>query len=321
VVTEPQLIKTHPQAAPDVTAEATLPGLSPANPATPAPATRDGDPRQSDLQHGAAGHAGSNGGSSSSNGFSPANAFDRNGVAGDSGFPGLPPVAMRPAPIDPPPIDPAQIDSGHIDSGQPNPPQQPSLDQRPRLHLGLGNGGNGRDGDSGHPNGAVTITPPQPSHPDQHSMIGFDPLPEARGGPVGNRHSYPQPMAQRHGGGEHHQPGRAAPPPRPYDQPRHGYSQPDQHHRPGGAARDASGSYIDQELRARVDGDIAAFLSAFDAALAQDTQDSRSALREATDRLLRAGARTRIELERLEARVPLPPRDAAARSEPAWQAR
>ena len=32
---------------------------------------------------------------------------------------------------------------------------------------------------------------------------------------------------------------------------------------------------------------------------------AESALREATDRLLRAGARTRIELERLEARVPL----------------
>ena len=37
--------------------------------------------------------------------------------------------------------------------------------------------------------------------------------------------------------------------------------------------------------------------------------ESRTGLREATDRLLRAGARTRIELERLEARAPLPPRD------------
>ena len=51
------------------------------------------------------------------------------------------------------------------------------------------------------------------------------------------------------------------------------------------------------------------FLRAFDAALAQDTQENRSALREATDRLLRAGARTRIELERLEARVPLTAHD------------
>ena len=45
-------------------------------------------------------------------------------------------------------------------------------------------------------------------------------------------------------------------------------------------------------------------------------------LREATDRLLRAGARTRIELERLEARVPLPPRDGGAAAEPAaWRHR
>jgi len=51
------------------------------------------------------------------------------------------------------------------------------------------------------------------------------------------------------------------------------------------------------------------FLAAFDAALTQDTQENRSALREATDRLLRAGARTRIELERLEARVPLTAHD------------
>ena len=74
----------------------------------------------------------------------------------------------------------------------------------------------------------------------------------------------------------------------------------------GAPRRKDGGTFIDQELRARVDGDIAAFLAAFDAALAGDTQESRFGLREATDRLLRAGARTRIELERLEARVPLP---------------
>jgi len=85
--------------------------------------------------------------------------------------------------------------------------------------------------------------------------------------------------------------------------------------------KEGAGSYIDQDLRTRVDGDIAAFLAAFDAALVEDTQQSRSALREATDRLLRAGARTRIELERLEARMPLPPRDNIARSEPAWRHR
>lgn len=79
------------------------------------------------------------------------------------------------------------------------------------------------------------------------------------------------------------------------------------------------GAFIDQALRERVDGDIVAFLAAFDAALADDTVESRAGLREATDRLLRAGARTRIELERLEARIPLPPRDGHAA--PTWRPR
>ena len=84
--------------------------------------------------------------------------------------------------------------------------------------------------------------------------------------------------------------------------------------------KEGGGAFIDAELRARVDSDIAAFLSAFDMALAEDTPESRASLREATDRLLRAGARTRIELERLEARMPLPPRD-TGRQEPAWRQR
>ena len=83
-------------------------------------------------------------------------------------------------------------------------------------------------------------------------------------------------------------------------------------------AKDAD-AFIDQALRERVDGDITAFLAAFDAALAHDTLESRAELRDATDRLLRAGARTRIQLERLEARVPLPPPDGHAAS--AWRAR
>jgi len=87
-------------------------------------------------------------------------------------------------------------------------------------------------------------------------------------------------------------------------------------------SRKEGGSFIDQELRARVDTDVAAFLAAFDAALAQDTQESRSVLREATDRLLRAGARTRIELERMEARLPLPARDSRGGTDPAaWRQR
>jgi hypothetical protein len=81
-----------------------------------------------------------------------------------------------------------------------------------------------------------------------------------------------------------------------------------------------SGTFIDRALRERVDADIAVFLTAFDAALAEDTPESRAGLREATDRLLRAGARTRIELERLEARAPLPPRNGGKHHEPArWQ--
>jgi hypothetical protein len=81
-----------------------------------------------------------------------------------------------------------------------------------------------------------------------------------------------------------------------------------------------SGTFIDRALRERVEADIAVFLTAFDAALAQDTPESRAGLREATDRLLRAGARTRIELERLEARAPLPSRNGGKPYEPArWQ--
>ena len=92
--------------------------------------------------------------------------------------------------------------------------------------------------------------------------------------------------------------------------------------RGGENGRDRNGAFIDRELRSRVDGDIAAFLAAFDAALAADTQESRFGLREATDRLLRAGARTRIELERLEARVPLPGAEGAAVRDPgAWRQR
>ena len=81
-----------------------------------------------------------------------------------------------------------------------------------------------------------------------------------------------------------------------------------------------SGTFIDRALRERVEADIAVFLTAFDAALAEDTPESRAGLREATDRLLRASARTRIELERLEARAPLPPRNGGKPYEPArWQ--
>jgi hypothetical protein len=82
-----------------------------------------------------------------------------------------------------------------------------------------------------------------------------------------------------------------------------------------------SGAFIDRALRERVDGDIAAFLAAFDAALDRDTSETRTELREATDRLLRAGARTRIELERLEARAPLPTPDKTGQTAPLFRHR
>jgi len=82
-----------------------------------------------------------------------------------------------------------------------------------------------------------------------------------------------------------------------------------------------SAAFIDRVLRQRVGEDIAVFLAAFDAALADDSLESRTALRQATDRLLRAGARTRIELERLEARVPLPTRENIGHSGPTWRLR
>jgi hypothetical protein len=81
------------------------------------------------------------------------------------------------------------------------------------------------------------------------------------------------------------------------------------------------GAFIDRALRERVDGDIAVFLAAFDAALDRDTPETRTELREATDRLLRAGARTRIELERLEARAPLPARDKIGQTAPLFRQR
>ena len=119
--------------------------------------------------------------------------------------------------------------------------------------------------------------------------------------------------------------GRIAPPPVPGIQ---GFEQPARQEANGPPLQLISeprisgdgGTFIDRALRERVEADIAVFLTAFDAALAQDTPESRAGLREATDRLLRAGARTRIELERLEARAPLPPRNSGKPYEPArWQ--
>ena len=154
---------------------------------------------------------------------------------------------------------------------------------RRTLHLSLSqaNGRPGGDSHSPHAQNAVN-----PAH-------GSDNRPAAR--PQGGQPGFAQ------------QPRQAAgpalpfgPPPSPMGAVRGPATAPSDAQR----AREG-GAFIDHALRERIDGDIAAFLAAFDAALDHDTAESRTGLREATDRLLRAGARTRIELERLEARVPL----------------
>lgn len=149
-------------------------------------------------------------------------------------------------------------------------------------------------------------------HPTAQHDTTFGHVPDGRPGP------HPQ-------GG---QPGSSAPPrQRPSSpQPYASASSFGAIHGPAGApdqsfkARD-NGGFIDHALRERINEDIAAFLAAFDAALDHDTSESRTELREATDRLLRAGARTRIELERLEARIPLTSREANPRSFPAFRPR
>jgi hypothetical protein len=187
-----------------------------------------------------------------------------------------------------------------VGTGQ-RPPSLPPLlrsetDTRHRLHLSLGNGAPSHNGssdlefppsarpgaDDGRPAHAPIIRPPHPV-PSRPAAPGF-----SEDGPV--------PAQPFHQNGK--EAGLDALP------------------RKEGAA-----AFIDHELRARVDGDIAVFLAAFDAALIQDTQENRSALREATDRLLRAGARTRIELERLEARVPLTAQDRGGSDPGAWRYR
>jgi len=162
-----------------------------------------------------------------------------------------------------------------------------NTEPRPKLHLGFGNG---HSNSNGHGNGA------QHTHPDP-TPRPFQAPPKASpfDNGAGNRDfAAPRPLGQ-------------VPPQMPRDD---------------ASPRKDSGAAIDRDLRSRIDGDITAFLAAFDAVLAGDTLESRSGLREATDRLLRVGARTRIELERLEAKAPLPPRDGGTQAEPGgWRYR
>ena len=215
-----------------------------------------------------------------------------------------------PAPVPPRPFETqlrpsaeraeARFDAGNGQAIRFAGPAYPANGERGRLHLSLGNGGNG-NGSHSEPHHAA----PAPAAP-QPGFFGVErPAPQpAAGVPQGFGQAARQPFAapvERHGGyaGNGGVPAHAAAPQRPAD----------------------NAAFIDRSLRERVDTDIAAFLAAFDVALDHDTLETRAGLREATDRLLRAGARTRIELERLEARMPLPPREGPRAGGPAWPQR
>jgi hypothetical protein len=62
-------------------------------------------------------------------------------------------------------------------------------------------------------------------------------------------------------------------------------------------------------MRERVSSDIASFLVVFDSALISSSPENVARLLAATDRLMRAAARIRIELERLDEAEGLPPHD------------
>jgi hypothetical protein len=63
--------------------------------------------------------------------------------------------------------------------------------------------------------------------------------------------------------------------------------------------RPIRGHFLGPELRQRVSGDVASFLVALDYVDLEGSPESLANLQEATDRLMRSTARTRLELERL----------------------
>jgi hypothetical protein len=63
--------------------------------------------------------------------------------------------------------------------------------------------------------------------------------------------------------------------------------------------RAAPEDILGAELRQRVSGDVASFLVALDQAVLDGSFESVASLQEATDRLMRSAARTRLELARL----------------------
>jgi hypothetical protein len=215
-----------------------------------------------------------------------ANGAHRNGVAERAtSFPGLPPRVAPPQRV---PNPQPQLPIG-----------QANGDQRRTLHLSLGQ--------PPHGNGAAPPADPQPA--EAHDVADYVRQPQQKA-PIDRFVAAPPTPERVDRDGAR---GLTEMRPTPYQTTARDTGSPQR--------KDAGGAFIDKELRARVDGDIAAFLAAFDMALAEDTQESRSGLREATDRLLRAGARTRIELERLEARMPLQPHDGGGRGLPAWRHR
>jgi hypothetical protein len=192
---------------------------------------------------------------------------------------------------------PAGIGNAPRPQAHAGPPQ--NGDSRRTLHLSLSQGNGGPHGPDSQPLNASNIG-------NSGSADRFAPR------PAGAQPAFGQTPRQSSGG---HDPSPGSPP-----VPAYGGTAP--MHPPGEPARTKDGAaFIDRALRERVDGDIAAFLAAFDAALDHDTSQTRTELREATDRLLRAGARTRIELERLEARAPLPTRDKIGQSAPLFRHR
>jgi hypothetical protein len=199
-----------------------------------------------------------------------------NGLGSSGGNPPL----LRPGSV-PREHDGVRVGHAHAAAnGQAEAP--PAEAPRRTLHLSLSSG-NGAAG-SAETHGAAVLKPGAP---------GVEARPQAR--PAAGFPGYSQPA-------------RTTPPP-PLAPPNSLATAPAPI-TPGDAVpAKEGGAFIDRALRERISGDIDAFLAAFDAALDHDTAESRSGLREATDRLLRAGARTRIELERLEARVPLGGRD------------
>ena len=177
-------------------------------------------------------------------------------------------------------------------------------DYRPKLHLSLGNGSH--PGNGAQINGEAQSVGSEPAErPMQPIHQPYQPYPTHRADRTGTTDHAPAARPAATGG---------------FGPSAEGHAAPSARHDGNGAGKEGNGAFIDRELRARVEADIGAFLAAFDAALGDDTQESRSRLREATDRLLRAGARTRIELERLEARMPLPRRN-PAETHPGWQHR